>query len=91
MAAGNKLTGEYWSSSELGTSAWQVDLDTPNYNAKPKNNTYKVRAVRPSEAGRAGDTQPGWCGLYLPAPPGSAAGCHRDAFLPITRIKKIKL
>ena len=45
MAAGNKLTGEYWSSSELGTSAWQVDLDTPNYNAKPKNNTYKVRAV----------------------------------------------
>lgn len=45
MAAGNKLTGEYWSSSESEASAWQVDIDTPTYNTRPKNNTYKVRAV----------------------------------------------
>ena len=45
MASGNELIGEYWSSNESGTVAWRVNLDSPGYGMKPKNDTYKVRAV----------------------------------------------
>lgn len=51
MASGNELIGEYWSSNEsstgtgTGTVAWRVNLALPGYGVRPKNNTYKVRAV----------------------------------------------
>ena len=44
-AAGTKLIGKYWSSNDSSTNAWHVNLDIPNYGAKPKTDTYKVRAV----------------------------------------------
>ena len=44
-AAGDKLTGEYWSSYESSTVVWFVNLASPYYDTKPKTDTYKVRAV----------------------------------------------
>lgn len=44
-AAGDELTGEYWSCYNWPYKAWHVNLDTPEYNPKPKTDIYKVRAV----------------------------------------------
>ena len=44
-AVGDKLTGAYWSSKEFKEIVWYVNLNIPDYGVKPKNNTYKVRAV----------------------------------------------
>ena len=44
-AAGDELTGEYWSSYESSTVVWFVNLASPYYDTKPKTDTYKVRAV----------------------------------------------
>lgn len=44
-ASGDKLTGTYWSSQEYKDLVWYVNLDIPEYEMKPKTNTYKVRAV----------------------------------------------
>lgn len=44
-AAGDKLTGEYWSSYESSTVVWFVNLASPYYGTNPKTDTYKVRAV----------------------------------------------
>lgn len=45
---GNKMTGRYWSNSDFeGNMAWQAYPDDKYelYNAKPKSDSYKVRAV----------------------------------------------
>lgn len=44
-ASGDKLTGTYWSSQEYKDLVWYVNLDSSEYDMKPKTNTYKVRAV----------------------------------------------
>lgn len=44
-AAGDELTGEYWSSYESSTVVWFVNLASPYYDTKPKTDTYKARAV----------------------------------------------
>lgn len=44
-ASGDELTGAYWSSKEFKEIVWYVDLNIPDYGAKLKTNTYKVRAV----------------------------------------------
>lgn len=44
-AAGDELTGEYWSSYESSTVVWFVNLASPYYDTKLKTDTYKVRAV----------------------------------------------
>lgn len=49
MRVGDKLTGKYWSNNELigDEKAWHVDVDvtTPTYGLRSKDDTYKVRAV----------------------------------------------
>ncbi|WFE84403.1 fimbrillin family protein [Parabacteroides chongii] len=45
---GNKMTGRYWSNSDFeGNMAWQAYPEKKDelYNAKPKSDSYKVRAV----------------------------------------------
>lgn len=44
-AAGTKLIGKYWSSTELDTDVWHVNIDSPDFGMKPKSDTYRVRAV----------------------------------------------
>lgn len=46
-AVGDKLIGKYWSGNEWGSldKVWHVDVTTSHYGAKPKTDTYKVRAV----------------------------------------------
>lgn len=44
-AAGDELTGRYWSSEDYENVAWHVNLNIPAYDMNPKTDTYKVRAV----------------------------------------------